>query len=293
MFQFPGFAFIPLWIQGINTFFWISAGPKITLRGLERHRPGIKPVQPDVPAKKRASSEQQRSKVGFPIRRFTDQSLFAAPHDLSQRTTSFIASQRQGIHQTPFRHLIALIAKARCSTPIEEIGTSNALARKDQFCFKRIRGFERSSSSKSTTGCSKVRPAKGSTSAGPFEPRRLASLKSGLRPNALPLHNVRQSGRDRTGIDPRKPVAPSSPGAAFGGVGETDLHRTFLKDEQRLDRRAFALLLVPSGGARRDRTDDLMLAKHALSQLSYGPGWWAWEDLNLRPHAYQARALTN
>ena len=60
---------------------------------------------------------------------------------------------------------------------------------------------------------------------------------------------------------------------------------------------------ISSGGARRDRTDDLMLAKHALSQLSYGPGyrdkalvalrWWAWEDLNFRPHAYQARALTN
>ena len=36
------------------------------------------------------------------------------------------------------------------------------------------------------------------------------------------------------------------------------------------------------GGARRDRTDDLMLAKHALSQLSYGPeprvrvGWLGW-----------------
>ena len=28
---------------------------------------------------------------------------------------------------------------------------------------------------------------------------------------------------------------------------------------------------ILSGGARRDRTDDLMLAKHALSQLSYGP----------------------
>ena len=69
------------------------------------------------------------------------------------------------------------------------------------------------------------------------------------------------------------------------------------------------------GGARRDRTDDLKLAKLALSQLSYGPEgtahrnsgdpgfqtpgpsqrmmWWAWEDLNFRPHAYQARALTN
>ena len=32
------------------------------------------------------------------------------------------------------------------------------------------------------------------------------------------------------------------------------------------------------GGARRDRTDDLMLAKHALYQLSYGPlGKGVWE----------------
>ena len=55
------------------------------------------------------------------------------------------------------------------------------------------------------------------------------------------------------------------------------------------------------GGARRDRTDDLMLAKHALSQLSYGPRrsfdaspkkWWARVDSNYRPHAYQACALT-
>ena len=40
--------------------------------------------------------------------------------------------------------------------------------------------------------------------------------------------------------------------------------------------RSEALLPKPhclsrAGGARRDRTDDLMLAKHALSQLSYGP----------------------
>ena len=72
-----------------------------------------------------------------------------------------------------------------------------------------------------------------------------------------------------------------------------------------------ALSMDESGGARRDRTDDLLLAKQALSQLSYGPDpdgshqrkaiqhrpntrtWWAWEDLNFRPHAYQARALTS
>jgi hypothetical protein len=59
------------------------------------------------------------------------------------------------------------------------------------------------------------------------------------------------------------------------------------------------------GGGERNRTVDLLLAKQALSQLSYTPAaqaaslarrqisWWAREDLNLRPHAYQARALTN
>jgi hypothetical protein len=41
----------------------------------------------------------------------------------------------------------------------------------------------------------------------------------------------------------------------------------------RYDRLAEPKLASPAkaGGARRDRTDDLMLAKHALSQLSYGP----------------------
>ena len=73
--------------------------------------------------------------------------------------------------------------------------------------------------------------------------------------------------------------------------------------------RTFQSNCRPAGGARRDRTDDLLLAKQALSQLSYGPAarnascsvekaaragkWWAWEDSNFRPHAYQARALTN
>src|SRR5262245_40227216 len=62
-----------------------------------------------------------------------------------------------------------------------------------------------------------------------------------------------------------------------------------------------------TGGAERIRTDDPLLAKQVLSQLSYSPIrlaaakaiepslsiWWAREDLNFRPHAYQARALTN
>ena len=73
-----------------------------------------------------------------------------------------------------------------------------------------------------------------------------------------------------------------------------------------------------NGGAERDRTADPLLAKQMLSQLSYSPNhlkhpsgktlrdqrrtihttirkskWWARVDLNYRPHAYQACALTN
>lgn len=44
----------------------------------------------------------------------------------------------------------------------------------------------------------------------------------------------------------------------------------------------------PSGGARRDRTDDLMLAKHALSQLSYGPQANAKHLLVTRQHIREA-----
>ena len=55
-------------------------------------------------------------------------------------------------------------------------------------------------------------------------------------------------------------------------------------------------LCAKPGGANRDRTGDLLLAKQALSQLSYGPGelgWWVWLELNQRPPPYQDGALTN
>ncbi len=54
----------------------------------------------------------QVSKVGFPIRKSTDQRVFAPPRSLSQRITSFFACACQGIHQLPLRHLIVLIANA-------------------------------------------------------------------------------------------------------------------------------------------------------------------------------------
>ncbi len=54
----------------------------------------------------------QAFKVGSPIRKSMDQSLFAAPHGLSQRITSFFACACQGIHQMPLIHFFVLIVYA-------------------------------------------------------------------------------------------------------------------------------------------------------------------------------------
>ena len=60
--------------------------------------------------------------------------------------------------------------------------------------------------------------------------------------------------------------------------------------------------LLAIGGDEGNRTPCLLLARQALSQMSYTPictdvsnpprKWWAWMDSNHRPHAYQACALT-
>src|SRR5947199_10501084 len=49
---------------------------------------------------------------GFPHSEIRGSKLLRSSPRLSQRSTSFIASQRQGIHRMPLSHLIALIINA-------------------------------------------------------------------------------------------------------------------------------------------------------------------------------------
>jgi hypothetical protein len=74
-------------------------------------------------------------------------------------------------------------------------------------------------------------------------------------PNMFPLHNVKQIAHPLSAG--RKLIHSRRPGFFFssGAVAQAIIRQHSPKN----------------GGARRDRTDDLMLAKHALSQLSYGP----------------------
>ena len=254
MFQFPGFAFVP-YVFRHKYLLLISANPKSRLvKALALSDTG--------------ASELQISKVGFPIRKFTDQSLFAAPHDLSQRTTSFIASQRQGIHRMPLRHLIALIIDAHRSavavshsllnandTSIERPFASNAsenvAVKQTSTCWYARRRPRSSICDRHTIGCISSSRCRITRQAHCCSPQAVC------RTRLLDVRALRRSMRrwwSQTGSN-RRPHACKA--------------------------RALPTELWP----RAER----VLVPRMRSHLR----WWAWEDLNFRPHAYQARALTN
>ena len=72
----------------------------------------------------------------------------------------------------------------------------------------------------------------------------------------------------------------------------------FLKNDSRFhdrtEQHTRCVARLNLGGGERDRTDDPLLAKQVLSQLSYTPCiWWVWLDSNQRPPPYQDGALTD
>ena len=289
--------------------------------------------------------------MGFPIRRFPDQSLFAAPRDLSQRTTSFIASQRQGIHRTPLRHLIALIAKARVSRAPEvrtrKAGKSECEHSDFRFQtsdFRSPRQFEKTSFASNASGDPSGQ-ALGSTT-GCLPDDREQRTEDRLCPPVSvfrrPLTECASSSqcqisedRRRTAEDgyPRRPRAglPFTPRRAVKRVrakliciGSFETSRAALtprpssavrplssewwsqtgsnRRPHACKARALPTELWPqrAEGPRKSEcgTRNFRLPTSGFRLLSSGfapPSgrWWAWEDLNLRPHAYQARALTN
>ena len=97
MFQFPAFASYPYVFES-----------KIPYHNAWKPRPFVK-----------TDWIFQAFKVGCPIRRSMDQSLFAAPHGFSQRITSFFACACQGIHQMPLIHFFVLIVYAHHSLDLE------------------------------------------------------------------------------------------------------------------------------------------------------------------------------
>ncbi len=236
------------------------------------------------------SPHDTRCRVGCPIRRFRDQRVLAPPPDFSQRATSFIASRRQGIHQMPFVHSPRssseppLAQKAHfLSSRWQNHRLSRPTAKPSNLRLQRnTASTAKSKRSKNKHTMLGDRPCPDQHNSGeppcpnpdrtnsceqhrrtPLrhrgEPRTCPTIDrvARARPD-LPLHDVQ-----RTLTHPLPELRqPARTRASNGGITSRACHRTTLRE-------------------RRPRW-----RAHAI-------GWWAWADLNSRPHAYQACALTN
>ena len=183
---------------------------------------------------------------GCPIRKSSDQRSLPSPRSLSQGATSFIASRCQGIHQMPFDRLRTSKTRAQQQNRTRP----SALAKKNTVGLRR-----------------RTDPGNQDTSRPPAPPAVKDPKASDNRPAPIdgcqnPLHNVKHPRTRRQRPDhprcPRRPPRTSSRPAPPARVARPTP--------------ACARADGPRpGGADRTRTDDLLRAKQALSQLSYGP----------------------
>jgi hypothetical protein len=170
--------------------------------------------------------------VGCPIRRSRDHRSLASPPGFSQRATSFIASQCQGIHQMP---LLALdprrnICSAAQNRRAQGQNPSPALAGR--------RPSRNLSLRKQGAGAHAV---------------RRPHMKTLLRTHPARLRRAHPPrSHDKLSLHPSNNTPAR---VAPDGVSLIFSKRRW----------------CPDGGGERIRTDDLLLAKQALSQLSYTP----------------------
>ena len=177
---------------------------------------------------------------GFPIRTSADQRSLASPRGFSQRATSFIASRRQGIHRTP---LSCSGQKTRPTTqqqpnqptPLET--KPNAAATDAHRC-RRFKADGRWANN------------------GPANKRRHRSRK----------HIQSRFNCERTSRRRRHP-GENPPG---GGGGE-GFRRQASRQPPAAPGHPRACACARGPGGDRVRTDDPLLAKQVLSQLSYAP----------------------
>ena len=195
---------------------------------------------------------------GSPIRKSTDHGMCAPPRRLSQLTTSFFAYTRLGIHHVPF---------VACQKNLS-IGKLQSHVTSPRILLDRI-------GSRAQTKHSNIQLSKSLA-------RRLGSSWNLLG------HFLQQT--------------------AVAGSSLSPCRSREDRGTSRLPKNSRNIVSEDRGGGEGTRTPDPLLAKQVLCQLSYTPttvegassqcrstqsAWWAWEDLNFRPHAYQACALAS
>ena len=208
------------------------------------------------------------SGVGCPIRRSRDQRSLASPPGFSQRATSFIASQCQGIHQMPFVSLDP--GDAVCGRPL---GASP----------NHVPEPRRAQGQAPLASLLAGNPVAGNPVAGSPPPSSPDDSAQRLSMKTL-VRTVHRAARPTASLRLPQPAVPrpvrlghitnlSSPFNQHPRPGSAAVPRRESGTVMPNASDASTPLGVAGGGGggERDRTDDLLLAKQALSQLSYTP----------------------
>jgi hypothetical protein len=193
--------------------------------------------------------------VGCPIRTPRDQRLLAAPPRFSQRATSFIASWRQGIHQMPFS----------CSKP-----NNTAIRPKpQQRCIKpRTEPIQPKPNRSHTNSHTHFTPPDRQNAPKPPTTPKTKAHKA-PRPAVTSTRAVPHAqGRNRTRFTINKEPQPQTEVRPQEKLLKPDISWQFSVTRQT---HAVEAAARAAPGDDRDRTDDPLLAKQVLSQLSYAP----------------------
>jgi hypothetical protein len=199
--------------------------------------------------------------VGCPIRRSRDHRALAPPPSFSQRATSFIASRCQGIHQMPFSCSPTPSPKAAHQKTDDREQRTDPAPPTRSARHRLVWLLLRLTVAWALRPMRKHRPYRGD------RPRRTAYPCPGTTdqphkgPKAKAAHPVMPASRSRLASRCQ------------------NVHKT---RPARFGRRA------PISSGRRNPAD--ALARPAARTHA---SWWAWADLNGRPHAYQACALAS
>ncbi len=110
------------------------------------------------------------------------------------------------------------------------------------------------------------------------------------RSERSPLHDVRNHAR-RLG-DARRQILPDEPSRWWSQTGSNRRPPACKAGALPAELWPRSAERVPVDWRRSARRRPCG-RRRALSARAASEKWWAWEDLNFRPHAYQARALTN
>ncbi len=195
--------------------------------------------------------------MGCPIRRSRDQRALASTPGFSQRATSFIASRCQGIHQMPLpQRLIAQTRRLqRQALPTTGPRVKTLIPKKPEARTQKPETGPLPNIRTPSAFTEASVPPSATTADGSTPPRLTPSspVKDQTPTSSHPWANLLFP------IDPSS-VACRAPAAL--AVAAQPLPRLATNDASHRSR---------GGGGDRNRTDDLLLAKQALSQLSYTP----------------------